>query len=137
MGHVVGDTFEGQGWNIPPRDSLSSVPAPSVLSVFYLGSNGKKSRGEGGHRWSCPLTVPVPALVGQVRKKFFPVRDRERFPREIVDAPSLEMFKATWAGALRNLEGVPPMAGVWNWMLFKVPPSANHSVILSLCMGWL
>ena len=41
-----------------------------------------------------------------VRKKFFPVRvvrHWNRLPREVVDAPSLEMFKARLDGALRNL----------------------------------
>ena len=41
-----------------------------------------------------------------VRKKFFPVRvvrHWNRFPREVVDAPSLEVFKARLDGALSNL----------------------------------
>ncbi|KFR08763.1 hypothetical protein Y956_01153, partial [Nipponia nippon] len=41
-----------------------------------------------------------------VRKKFFTmrvVRHCNRMPREAVDAPSLEVFKARWDGALSNL----------------------------------
>ncbi|KFP94170.1 hypothetical protein N329_04230, partial [Haliaeetus albicilla] len=41
-----------------------------------------------------------------VRKKFFTVRvvrHWNRLPREAVDAPSLEMFKARLDGALSNL----------------------------------
>ena len=40
------------------------------------------------------------------RKKFFcmrVVRHCKRLPREVVDAPSLEMFKASLDGALSNL----------------------------------
>ncbi|KFQ94603.1 hypothetical protein Y956_02209, partial [Nipponia nippon] len=41
-----------------------------------------------------------------IRKKFFTmrvVRLWNRLPREVVDAPSLEMFKARLDGALSNL----------------------------------
>ncbi|KFM11122.1 hypothetical protein AS27_05432, partial [Aptenodytes forsteri] len=41
-----------------------------------------------------------------IRKKFFPmrvVRHWNRLPREIMDAPSLEVFKARLDGALSNL----------------------------------
>ncbi|KFR06812.1 hypothetical protein Y956_10102, partial [Nipponia nippon] len=41
-----------------------------------------------------------------IRKKFFTmrvVRHWNRLPREAVDAPSLEMFKARLDGALSNL----------------------------------
>ncbi|KFQ95745.1 hypothetical protein Y956_15458, partial [Nipponia nippon] len=41
-----------------------------------------------------------------IRKKFFPmrvVRHWNRLPREAVDAPSLEVFKAGLDGALSNL----------------------------------
>ncbi|KFQ14753.1 hypothetical protein N330_00635, partial [Leptosomus discolor] len=40
------------------------------------------------------------------RKKFFPlrvVRHWNRLPEEVVDAPSLEVFKARLDGALSNL----------------------------------
>ncbi|KFW63131.1 hypothetical protein AS28_04957, partial [Pygoscelis adeliae] len=41
-----------------------------------------------------------------IRKKFFTmrvVRHWHRLPREVVDAPSLEVFKARLDGALSNL----------------------------------
>ncbi|KFQ94425.1 hypothetical protein Y956_02518, partial [Nipponia nippon] len=41
-----------------------------------------------------------------IRKKFFTVRvvrHWNRLPREVVDAPSLEAFKASLDGALSNL----------------------------------
>ncbi|KFM07625.1 hypothetical protein AS27_06350, partial [Aptenodytes forsteri] len=41
-----------------------------------------------------------------IRKKFFTeraVRHCNRLPREVVDAPSLEVFKARLDGALSNL----------------------------------
>jgi len=41
-----------------------------------------------------------------IRKKLFTVRvvkQRHRLPREVVDAPSLETFKARLDGALSNL----------------------------------
>ncbi|KFP20818.1 hypothetical protein Z169_11508, partial [Egretta garzetta] len=41
-----------------------------------------------------------------IRKKFFTmrvVRHRDRLPREVVDAPSLEVFKARLDGALNKL----------------------------------
>ncbi|KFQ65387.1 hypothetical protein N334_06397, partial [Pelecanus crispus] len=41
-----------------------------------------------------------------IRKKFFTrrvVRHWNRLPREVVDAPSLEVFKARLDGALANL----------------------------------
>ncbi|KFW68818.1 hypothetical protein AS28_04290, partial [Pygoscelis adeliae] len=41
-----------------------------------------------------------------IRKKFFTLRvvkDWHRLPREVVDAPSLETFKARLDGALSNL----------------------------------
>jgi len=56
-----------------------------------------------------------------------------RLPREVVDASSLEVFKARVDGALSNLvwgKVSLPMAGGWNYMVFKVPSSSNHSMIL-------
>ncbi|KFV01803.1 hypothetical protein N340_14250, partial [Tauraco erythrolophus] len=42
----------------------------------------------------------------ELRTKFFPLRvmkHRNRLPREVVDAPSLEVFKARFDEALSNL----------------------------------
>ena len=70
--------------------------------------------------------------------KFFTqrvVRHWHRLPREAVGAPSLEVFKARLDGALGNLvwwEVSLPMAGGWNWMVFKVPSNPNHSIIYYL-----
>jgi len=70
-----------------------------------------------------------------VRKKFFTtrmVRPWNRLPREAVDMPSLEMFKAGLDGALSNLVWQKvslPMAGGRNEMTYKVPSNPNHSMI--------
>ncbi|KFP57492.1 hypothetical protein N323_07382, partial [Cathartes aura] len=45
-------------------------------------------------------------FTSDIRKKFFTirvVRHWNRLPREVVDAPSLEAFKARLDGALSNL----------------------------------
>jgi len=55
-------------------------------------------------------------------------------PREVVEAPSLETFKARLDGALRNLIQLKMpllIAGRLDWMTFiKVPSNPNYSVIL-------
>jgi len=54
-------------------------------------------------------------------------------PSEVVDAPSLEAFKARLDGAVSNLvqgEVSLPIAGGRNQMILKVPSNPNHSVIL-------
>jgi len=71
-----------------------------------------------------------------IRKKFFTlevVRHWHRLPREAVDAPSLEVFKARLDGALSSLVWWKMsllMAGGWNQMTFQVPSNPYHSVIL-------
>ena len=71
-----------------------------------------------------------------VRKKWFTVRvvrHRNRLPREVVNVPSLEAFKARLDGAVSNLvwwEASLPIAGGWNEMVLKVPSNPNHSMIL-------
>jgi len=62
---------------------------------------------------------------GFCRKYFtqIEVRRWHRLPREPVDAPSLEEFKA-------RLDGQPEPVGHWNWVTFKVPSNPSHSVIL-------
>jgi len=72
-----------------------------------------------------------------IRKKFFTmmvVRCWNRLPREVVDAPSLEAFKARLDGALSNLVwwnvSLPPWQGGWNWTIYEVLSNPNHSMIL-------
>ena len=55
-----------------------------------------------------------------------------RQPREVVDAPSLEVFKVRLDGALSNLdywEVSLPIAEGWNQIILKVPSKSSHSVI--------
>ena len=75
-----------------------------------------------------------------VKGKFFiegVVRCKNRLPREVVDAPSLEVFKARLHVALDNLvqyliEGLAslPVSGEWKVMTLDVPSSPSHSTIL-------
>jgi len=54
-------------------------------------------------------------------------------PREIVDAPSLETFKARLDGALSNLTQLKIslfIAGGWTRQPLKVPSNPNYSMIL-------
>ena len=53
------------------------------------------------------------------------VRHWNRLPREAVDVPLLEMFKARFDGDLHKKRN-------WNQMGFKVPSNPNHPVILNL-----
>jgi len=60
------------------------------------------------------------------------VRHWDRLPRESVDAPSLEEFKARLDGALSDLVQWKMslfMAGGWNEMIYKVPSYPNPSMI--------
>ena len=54
-------------------------------------------------------------------------------PREAVAAPSLAGVKVRLDRALSNLVWWKVsllMAGDWNWVVFKVPSTPNHSVIV-------
>ena len=68
-----------------------------------------------------------------IRKKFFPLRVERpwpRLPREAVAAPSLAGLKARLDGAGSTLgwwKGSLSVAGEWNWMIYKVPSSPDHS----------
>jgi len=58
-----------------------------------------------------------------------------RLPKEAVDAPSLEAFKARLDVALRSLVwwvATLHLAGGWNWMSIVVLFNPGHSMIL-LC----
>jgi len=64
-----------------------------------------------------------------VRKKFFMmrvVRHRNRLPRKVVDAPSLEIFKIRLEGAVSNLI-VLKMSLL---IALKVPFNPNYAMIL-------
>jgi len=75
-----------------------------------------------------------------VRGKFFTermVRCWDRLPREVMDVPSLEVFKARLDGALGSLVEYQiwtlvalPVAGDWNLMIPGVPSNPSYSVIL-------
>ena len=63
-----------------------------------------------------------------IRKKFLTVRvvrPWNRLPREAVDAPSLEAYKAKLDGILENLT-----AGGWTRRLLMAPSSPNHALVL-------
>lgn len=65
------------------------------------------------------------------RRIFFSVRlvrDWNRFPKEVVSAPSLEMFKTRLDGATWSSERSPhPWQEGWIKMVFKVLSNPNHS----------
>ena len=73
-----------------------------------------------------------------VRGRFFTmraVRYWNRLPREVVDAPSLEVFKARLNGAAWSYikcGGWWPCLwqGGWRFMILEVPSNLGHSVIL-------
>ena len=61
----------------------------------------------------------------------------EQLPREVADAPSLEVFKARLDGALGSLAKyymwrlvALHAAGGWSFMMLEVPSNPGHSVIL-------
>jgi len=60
------------------------------------------------------------------------VRYWHRLPREAVDAPSLEAFKARLDGSQGSLIWrlvTLPMAGGWNSVIFNVLSNPSHSMI--------
>ena len=62
------------------------------------------------------------------------VRCWKRLPREVADAPSLEVFKARLDGAAWSSikwGGAWPCTGRggWSFMIFEVPSNQNHSMI--------
>ena len=68
-----------------------------------------------------------------IRKKFFTVRVMKhwnRLPREVVEAPSLETFKARLDGALSNLVYLCSLQGCWARWPLNVPSNPKHSMIL-------
>ena len=71
-----------------------------------------------------------------IRRKFFTQRvvtPWNRLPKEAVDAPSLEAFKARLDVAVGRLVWwlvILHIAGGWNWMSTVVLCNPGHSVIL-------
>jgi len=71
-----------------------------------------------------------------IRRKVFTQRvvsQCNRLPKEAVDAPSLEAFKARLEVALGSLGcwlATVHIAGGWNWMSIVVLCNPGHSVIL-------
>ena len=72
-----------------------------------------------------------------VRKNFFPLRVTEpwnRLPREVVESPSLEIFKAFLDKVLRSLLWVTLLRQEgWTRWPTEVPSNPYHSVILWFC----
>jgi len=71
-----------------------------------------------------------------IKRKFFTQRvvmHWNRFPKEVVDAPSLEAFKARLDVALGSLVcwlGTLHIAGGGNWMTIVVLFNPGHSTVL-------
>jgi len=81
------------------------------VAFQYLKGCARKLEGLSTRAWSDKTTGNGFKLKEgrsrlDIRKKFFTlrvVRNWTRLPREAVDAPSLEAFKARWDGTLSNL----------------------------------
>ena len=58
--------------------------------------------GEGLFVRACSNRMRGNSFELDIRKKFFTVRHWNRLPSEVVDAPSLETFKARLDGAVRT-----------------------------------
>jgi len=71
-----------------------------------------------------------------IRRKFFTQRvvtHWNRLPKEAVDAPSMQAFKARLDVALGSLVwwlATLHIAGGWNWMITMVLFNPGHSMIL-------
>ena len=71
-----------------------------------------------------------------IRRKFFTqmvVRHWNRLPKQVVDAPSTEVFKVRLDVALGSLVCwlvTLHIAGGWNWMIIVVLFNPGHSMIL-------
>ncbi|PKU44071.1 hypothetical protein llap_5636 [Limosa lapponica baueri] len=77
----------------------SIVVRYSVVLHCNCNCNGTIGKGNG-------FKLKEGRFILDIRKKFFPVgmvRHRNRLPREVVDAPSLEVFKTRLEGASSNL----------------------------------
>lgn len=64
------------------------------------------------------------------------MRQWNKWPREVMDTPSLEVFKARQDVALSDqvlVEGSLPTAAELKLRIFKVPPSSNNSMSQGFC----
>ncbi|PKU34267.1 hypothetical protein llap_15428 [Limosa lapponica baueri] len=95
-----------------------------LIAAFQYLKGAYRRAGEGffvrkrsDRTWGNSFKLEEGRFRLDTRKKFFPVkvvRQWNRLPREVVDAPSLEVFKTRLDGALSNLvwwEVSLPMAG--------------------------
>jgi len=123
---------------ITVSDGLRGFPKPIAKLSFQhlMGVYGKAGEGrlirEGSNRTiSNGFKLKKRDRLGlDFRRKFFArrvERHRNRLPKDSVDTPALEVFKASLDVALGNLVW---WKGGWNQMIFKVTSNLNHSRIL-------
>ncbi|KAK4828204.1 hypothetical protein QYF61_024638 [Mycteria americana] len=73
---------------------------------FLPGDSSDRTRGNGFKLKEGRFRLDIEVSIWDIRKKYFTmrvVRHWNRLPREVVDAPSLEVFTARLDGALGNL----------------------------------
>jgi len=106
---LLGEKAESWGCSAWRRES---VKVDLIAAFQYLKGTYKKA-GEGLLTRACSdktrdkdFKRKADGFILDIRKKFFTVRvvrHWNRLPREVMDAPSLEVFKARLDGALSNL----------------------------------
>ena len=123
--------------NNPSRRALSShKPAPKpIVGLRYPNPLPQFPRLNSPEVWrqstarlcgSLSSSIVIRRDISNIRKKFFTQRvvaHWNRLPKEAVDAPSLEAFKA-------RLDVTLHIAGGWNWMSIVVLFNPSHSMIL-------
>ena len=93
-----------------------------------MWSDSDRTRGNG-------FKIKQGRLRLDIRKKFFTqsvVKHQYRFPREFLDVPSLETFKAGLDGILGSLMSgwqPYPQQGSGDYVVFKVPTNISQSMI--------
>lgn len=112
-----------------PLFSSHPLPAYSVILFrrHYFHNEDLKSRSDYLKERSIALWIVC--LCPSVRV----VRHWDWLPWEVVDVPSLDMFRARldgiWAPWSRGRWPFPSK-GSWKWMIFIVPSRLDHSVVL-------